>query len=439
MGALRHWMLARSSLSVQPVFFGWYVVAASAVGLIFGLSTFLGISFGFFLKPLSETFGWSRAEVSFGLTISTLIIIGLAPVAGRMIDKYGVKRLLMTSIVAFGLTVCAMSLLTASIYHFYAMFALVAVLGLITLPTSYTRVILNWFDAKRGIALGVALSGVGIGAVVMPPMLQFLISTWGWRVAYVGVGLAALLISLPVIQMLLRERPEDMGLLPDGGHQAQHLSTGANPEPPGLSLGEAARQRAFWLLVVVFFLMGIATIGTTVHLMALLTDRGLSPASAATTISVLGLSMIFGRVVGGLLLDRFFAPFVAFVFLIGTAAGLLILAGGAPGQWVLLAIVLLGLGFGAEFDLMSYLVSRYLGLRAYGQIYGFIYAAFAIGAGIGPVVMGRFYDLTNSYTTGLNTFTGIGVTAAVLILFLGPYRIFSQFPDETPQETVGQM
>ncbi len=419
-------MMASDSSNGQPIFFGWYVVAASAVGLVFGLSTFLGISFGLFLKPLSEAFGWSRAQVSFALTISTVIIIGLAPVAGRMIDKFGVRRLLIPSIVAFGLVVCTMSLLTSSIYHFYAMFVLVAVVGLITLPTSYTRVILNWFDSKRGIALGIALSGVGIGAVIMPPGLQFLISTWGWRVAYLAVGLAALLISVPIIRTLLRERPEEMGLLPDGEENTQQVSARANALPPGLSLRESARQNSFWLLVAVFFLMGIATIGTTVHLMALLTDRGVSPASAATTISALGLSMIFGRIVGGFLLDRFFAPFVAFAFLCGTSLGLLILAGGASGQWVLLAIVLLGLGFGAEFDLMSYLVSRYLGLRAYGQIYGIIYSAFAIGAGIGPLVMGRFFDLTNSYTAGLNIFTGIGVSAAILVLFLGPYRRFNE-------------
>ena len=410
----------------KKIFFGWYVVAASTVGLILGLSTFIGISFGLFLKPLSASFGWSRTEISFALTLSTFAVIALAPFVGRLIDRFGVRRMLLPSIGAFGLSVCGLYLLTGSIYHFYAMFLLISVAGVITLPTSYTRVILNWFDRKRGIALGIALSGVGIGAVIMPPAIQYLISHWGWREAYLAIGLAALLISLPTMIWLLRERPEDMCLHADGGISLQvDVDKSQTESKGGLSLRESLSQRTFWLLVIIFLLMGIATIGTSAHLMPLLTDRGIPGLRAAAMISILGIALIVGRVVCGWLVDRFFAPYVASGFLGGAALGLFILATGAQGPLAIAALVLFGLGFGAEFDLMSYLVSRYLGLLAYGQIYGIVYAVFCAGAGAGPLIMGHYYDISESYTTGLYLFTACAVAAGLLALLFGPYRLFN--------------
>ena len=334
------------------------------------------------------------------------------------------RRLLLPGIIAFGLAVCSLYFLTASLVHFYATFALIALLGVITLPASYTRVILNWFDRKRGLALGIALSGVGIGAVIMPPAIQYMIANWGWREAYLVIGLAAIVISLPVMAWLLRERPSDMHLEVDGGRQGAEAGSPVASSRAGLSLRESISERTFWLLVIVFLLMGLATIGTAAHLMALLTDRGVPATQAAATISLLGIALIVGRVFCGYLIDRFFAPYVAFVFLGGAAIGLAILAGGAEGPMALVAVALLGLGFGAEFDLMSYLISRYLGLESYGQLYGIIYAVFSVGAGVGPLIMGRVYDVSGSYTMGLYLFTACGVAASLLVLFLGPYRSF---------------
>lgn len=405
------------------LFFGWYVVAASTVGLVFGLSTFIGIGFGLFLKPLSEAFGWSRAEVSFALTLVTLVIIIFAPLVGQLIDRIGVRRLLLPSIVAFALAVSSLALLTASIFHFYAMFILIALLGLITLPASYTRVILNWFDTRRGLALGIALSGVGFGAVLIPPALQWLISSHGWRSAYFVMGVLILLICFPVVYKWLKEHPSDLGLEVDGRlseNTGQIQNTSSQVE--GLLLRESLKCRAFWLLAILFLLMGVATIGTSAHLMALMTDRGISPAQAAVTMSFLGASLIAGRIVCGYLVDRYFAPYVAFAFLAAATAGLLVLSANVGGAAVVIAVALLGLGFGAEFDLMSYFISRYLGLRAYAQLYGFVYAAFSMGAGFGPLLMGWLYDRHGSYSLGLMIFAGFSALATLLLLFLGPYR-----------------
>ncbi len=404
----------------NPVFFGWWVVFAALIGLLFGsYSTFSGITFGLFVKPLEASFGWSRSEISLALSISNAAIVVLAPFLGGLIDRYGVRRILLTAMVLFGLTVCSMSLLTSSLWHFYAMYLLIPLAGVGTLPTTFTRTIMNWFDRQRGLALGIALSGFGVAGVVAPPVIQQLISTLGWRQTYIVMGIAVLVIGWSTIFLLFREHPNEMDLSQNG--------TGGNLQrprayPAGLSLREGLKHRAFWLISTGFLLMGIAGMGLITHFVAMLTDRGLSPAGAAWLFSLLGMTIIVGRVACGYLVDRLFAPYVGAVFLMGPAIGLAVLALDHGTSPAFLAAVLLGLGIGAEFDLLSFFVSRYFGLKAYGKIYGFMYGAFQVGAGIGVVLMGAAFDHLGSYTAGLWLLCACMVAAAGLVVRLGPYR-----------------
>ncbi len=399
----------------------WRVVGAASIGLFLGFSTFMGIVFGLFIKPLSSEFGWSRTQISLALTISTALVIILAPVLGRFIDNYGARRILIPSILAFGLVVGSMSLMTASLIHLYLMFVLIPIIGIPTIPASYTRIVLDWFDKDRGLALGITLSGVGLGAVIMPPVLQYLITDYGWRAAYLGFGILVLFINFPIAFFFLKEKPESPVSPTQAHHSEQAVMVVSGP---GFSLSESLKRRAFWILIFTFFLLGMATLGVSAHLHSSLTDKGETPGQAALSLSVLGGFLIIARVVCGYLVDRYFAPIIASIFLMGMAIGIGILGLSTNGGLTLLAVALLGLGFGAEFDLMAYLISRYLGLRSYGQLFGFTYAAFSAGAAIGPLVMGQVFDVSGSYFTGFILFAVVGAVSAGMMLLLGPYPAF---------------
>lgn len=407
----------------KRLYYGWWVVAAAVVGMIFGYSTLLGVTFGLFIKPLSAEFGWSRTEISFAVTICSVLVIVLSPLLGVLIDRFGVRRVLLPGLFIFGLTVCAISFLTSSLWHFYLMYVLIPVAGLATLPTTYSRVILNWFDKKRGLALGIALSGIGISGIIAPPFIQHIISTFDWRMAYLVMGGMVLVVGWPIIFAVFKEAPSDKEVFAertgnDIKQDEEHLAT------PGFQFSEVVKQQSFWLMTVSFVLIGISTSGVVLHLIPLLTDRGIAPDKAAGMVSLLGIWLIIGRVFCGYLVDRFFAPLVAALFLTGPVIGLVFLA--LDFQVLIpLTICLFGLGFGAEFDLMSYLVSRYLGLQAYGKTYGIMYSAFSIGSGTGVTAMGWTFDRFGEYTPGLWCLAVCMTFGIILIAILGPYTDFS--------------
>ncbi len=423
----------------RPFFFGWWVVFAAFFGMLFGsYSVFIGITFSLFVKPLEAAFHWSRTEISLAVTLCAYTIVILAPFMGGLIDRYGARRILLISMALLGFAIAGLSKLTGALWFFYAMFILIALVGAGTIPTTFSRALLNWFDRKRGLALGIALSGIGLAGIFMPPLIQHAISTLGWSGTYLAMGATVLLLAWPVVFWLFRDHPHSMGLLPDGDpydggdSQLPHLKV----LTPGLTFSRAIRTVEFWLIFVTFGLMGLGGTGVLIHFVAMLTDRGMSPSAAAFVFSLFGLSVIIGRVSCGYLVDRFFAPRVAVVFLSAMAAGIALLAFDSGTSTAYLAALLIGLGGGAEFDLLSYFISRYIGLKAYGKIYGLMYSAFSLGAGIGPILMGLSYDHLGAYTVGLWCMFATVCIAVVLVSRLGPYEFGVVATRNTPSSKV---
>jgi MFS family permease len=293
----------------------------------------------------------------------------------------------------------------------------------------------HWFDQKRGLALGLAMAGIGVGGFITPPLAQALITTVGWRQAYVFLGLLVTGIAIPVVGLFLKETPQRMGLLPDGETTIHTGTAKPSGQEPGLSSHEAWRTGVFWLMVGAFFLQSVGFHGYFIHLAPLLTDRGVSAQSAAMVISVGAVGGVLGRVGGGYLLDRFFAPYVAGCFFCGSALGIFLLWNGAVGSLAFVAAFLGGLGVGAEFDIIAYMVSRYFGLRAFGEIYGYVFAAFALGGVIGPPLMGVGFDSTGSYSPVLGGLVVATLIAVGLMTQLGPYRVWAA--DAEPVVTAG--
>lgn len=415
-------------MSANRLFYGWFIVGVSIVGLATGWAAIGVFSFGAFVIPLETEFGWQRGEISLAPAIINLTGIAMAPILGFLVDRHGVRKILLPSALMLGLLTLSLYFLSANIWHFYTIWFLVAVLGCAAAPLSYSKVIANWFDRKRGIALGLGLAGVGLGAALLPPFAQYLISEHGWRVAYLGLGALVIFIGFPMLLIFLRNAPENMGLRPDGDNGSETDSRQSVLR--GYSVKEMIRQRSLWLMLAMFLCIGMVVTSIILHLIPLLVERGIEPERAAKGQAFLGLSLIAARVFAGFLMDRFFAPYVSIVFMLGAAAGFVILASGISGPVVLIAIVLVGMSIGAEFDVMGYLTSRYAGLLSYGQIFGFLFAAFELGAAIGSVVMGYCHEFTGEYTIALWIMSALALISCVLASMLGPYPALPEIETE---------
>lgn len=405
---------------IRNPFYGWRVVAAATFGLALGFSNIGTLSFGLFVIPLSDNFGWSRGNISVAFLIMNYTLVLFAPLLGLLIDRFGVRRVLLPSIIFFSCVVAGLALLTENIAHFYFMYVLFVVAGIGTTPSSYTRVIIAWFDRRRGLAVGVAMAGVGAGGVFVPPYVQYLILHYGWQAGYLGLS-ALIILTLPIVYFFLIENPERVGQFPDGAAQEKRAATKLTNGAVGYPFRQCLRHRSFWLMVVGFVLLGIMTHGLLTHLVPLLQDRGISAENAALGASTLALALVIGRIVCGLLFDYFHASHVVTVFLLGPVVGLLMLALGASGGWAYFAVLLVGLGIGGEFDFMTYLTSRYLGQLSYGQIYGLLYAVFTLGGGLGAVLMGYGQEINGDYSAGLWLLFGAALVSMLPFSRLGPY------------------
>jgi len=402
------------------IFYGWYNVTVAFFGMALSYAMFTVFAFGTFVKPLEEEFGWQRGELSFALTMTNIAVVIASPSLGFIIDRLGVRRVLIPSLILMGLAVASMTLMTGNIWHFYAMYLLIPILGAGTLPQSYSRVIIAWFNHRRGLALGIALSGFGVGAAIVPSFAQMMIEIYGWRMAYLGFAAAILCVSLPMTILLLKENPQEMGVRPDGDNDDEVIDT-STAMNVSLTGSEAAKTRSYWLILVSFLLVGIAITSILAHLVPMLIDRGVEPRTAALCMTALGIGLIFGRILAGFLMDYFFAPYVAATFLLGLVAGIIILALGTSNGLVFVAAMFVGLATGSEISEIAYICSRFFGPRSFGQIYGIMFAAFQFGSAFGPPMMGLYFDRTGNYIGALWVLAAIAMTGAILIALLGPY------------------
>jgi MFS family permease len=408
-------------------FHGWWIVVVAATGLAIGYGPVIIYTFGVFFKSVSEEFQWTRAETSLALSLSLVAMVLAMPVIGRLVDRYGARRVILPAAIIFGLSLISFSLSTLGRWHFYFVYLVLGLIGAGTAPVPYNSVLSHWFDKKRGLALGLATIGIGLSTVVMPSLAYALITRFGWRGAYTLLGLLVVVVTVPVVGLFLKERPQMMGLVSDGASadDMEQLDRGA---ATGMSARDAWRSRTFWLMCIAFFLVSVSINGCLIHLVPMLTDVGVSAQTAALAASCLGGATLIGRAGTGYLLDRFFAAHVAVCFFAGAALGIVLLWSGAAGFLAMVAAILLGLGNGAEADIMAYQMSRYFGLRAFAEIYSYILAAYTLGGVVGPLLMGLSFDSTGSYRLSLIVFLAAMLVSAGLMLRLGSYRSWEQAP-----------
>ncbi len=381
-------------------------------------------AFGVFFKPLSEEYHAGRGAISLAFTLQNVAAALFAPLTGRLIDRFGARKVILPGTAIFGVMLLSSKLIGGKLGYFYVFLAVLGIIQGCTSPVSYSVVVSHWFNRRRGLGLGLMMLGIGAGAIGIPPAAQKLIAMFGWRTAYAICGGAVLAIVLPIATMFLKNDPRDKGLLPDGDVEASKDTepAGESKSVEGLTWQEIWHSSTFWLLVSSFFLAGASVHACVLHMPALLTDRGVSAQAAAAASSVVGFALLIARVGTGYLLDRFSAPRLAAFFFCGAAAGIGALMLGATGKIALGPAFLIGMGMGAEGDIIAYSVSRYFGLKAFGTAYGYAFGAFVLAGALGTLLMGVGFDFTHAYTVPLAGFLMAMLLAAGLMTRLGPYR-----------------
>ena len=400
----------------------WWIVAASLMAQLVGSGAINIFAFGVFLKPIANDLGLGRGDLSSALLLSTFMTAVGCLAYGALIDRVGIRTVLLPAIALYALSVAALSLLQPSLAIVYTLFGLSGFFGTGQTPLGYSKVVAQWFNKERGLALGIIQAGIGLGGIFVAQLARLLINDFGWRNAQVGMGIVIFIVAFLPVAFFVREPASVLAArrsAQQGLRQHKVIS--------GLTSSEVLRgSRQFWMLAVAFFIVVLTANGPLIHAVALLTDRGISISRATAALSAAGLAMIVGRLLSGYCLDRFFGPYVAVFCVGGAMTGLGLLISGAGGLAPIAGIILCGLGMGAEGDIVPYFVSRYFGLRSFGQIYGYLFAVFMIGVGVGPSLMGFSFDHWHSYAPMFIIFEFALLLACIIFLSLGPYR----FPPE---------
>lgn len=403
----------------------WPVVLGVFFCLMFSVGSLVLYSYGVFAPELAKAFGWSRAEIAGGILAHNLGIVIGAPLSGYFADKFGCRIVILVSVIIFSALWAALFLLQPPIWNFYLILAAVPVIAGGAMPIAYSKIIVSWFDRQRGIALGLALAGVGVGATIIPPLAQFMISEFGWREAYLGLACLALVIPLPTAFFLLFE-PKALARA-TGGLASQLVApdrTSAAETSDAIEVTSSQSQprviasRAFWVMVSFFFLTGVALTSAIVNFVPTLSEKGLTRETAALVASIMGLAVIGGRVIIGMLLDALPARLVIACVCLGPTIALAVLA-GADGLTIgILSAALMGFAVGAEVDIMAYLTSRFFPQELFGRLYGMMFSAFVIGGAIGPLCVGFLRDSTGTYDQGLLIMSAIMAVSIFIILLL---------------------
>ena len=361
---------------------GWRIILAAFVGVGVSFAPMVPYTFSLFVVPLQSAFGWNREAISDAFAIAALTVAAVSPALGSLLDRIPPRRIILPSILVFAAAMASLSLLRSHIAQYYLSYLLLGIVGNGTAQLSYSRSVLTWFRKRRGLALAIVLSGSGTGSILLPIIAQHVISTHGWRTAYLALGAIALL-GFPLTALFVRNRP---------ARNAPAVSS-----ERAVGVGPALRTRAFWIIAVAVMLSAFSMNAIIAHLAAILVGRGVSASSAALALSAMGISAIVARLFTGHLLDRLPAPLVALAVLLIAATGAATIA-YAGTSWIgILGAILMGAGSGSEADVIPYMIAEYFGRMRFATLYGLSWTAYAIGGAIGPILMGHGFDRAGTY------------------------------------------
>jgi len=415
---------------MKKVFYGWWIVLATQLICMIGYGTWL-YCFGVFFKPMSAEFGWTRAMTAGAYSFRGIQGGIASPVVGWAVDKYGSRGVIVLGGIVSGASFALMCFID-SLLGFYLIYGVLLSIGMsamLYLPA--WAVIARWFKRRRSMALALLAVGAGFGGLICAPAAAFLIERFGWRTAFVILGVVIWIVVIP-LAFVVRNSPAEMGLAPDGDPlpERKRHANDSESEPDGeasdasteeeFTLKQALKSSAFWLMSLAFFFFGMAHSTVTVHTVPALTDVGIPVKTAALSIGLLTLVSVIGRLSFGLLGDHMSKRYLFMIAYTLTGLGLLVLMNARTMPAVYLFIFLFGVGFGGTVPLMPAILADYFGVAAFGKIQGFMNPIMMSAGALGPIFAGSVFDATGSYrisflVTGLLSFCSV-----VAIFFARP-------------------
>lgn len=407
----------------MKLFRGWRVVAGSAVGNGFSSQTFIATGYTILASGLSTAFGWQLNDVAPGATFFLAGQIVGYPIAGMLVDRWGTLRVALAGLVLFGLHLLLLSRIDTQ-WQLYALMLSMGICGPTTYAVTYIRAISLWFSRRRGLALGLAASGVALGAVMIPIGMQRIIAASNWSVALVAMAAFELFIVLPVVSLLVRDEPTRYGLRPDGDAVPSQLSTGDDTAPGpscGMTFANAVRTLDFWMLGTVFMVVGMAVyavLTNTVHILS--NTASLGAAQVAKVQAIGGVTVLIGSNLGGIMLDRLRNDrWIGVAMNMHIALGIVAYAMSDNIGLAIVGAVLIGFSLGGEGNVLPYMTAKYFGTQEFGKIYGALGAMFGIGTALGPVTYARLVTLTGSVSATLLFIAACTALASSCFLVLG--------------------
>jgi MFS family permease len=389
------------------------VVVACTVGNGVSATPMVFTVFGLFLIPVTTEFNWSRSSFSLVLLIVSVATAIIYPLMGRMIDRFGARRIVLPGNLLFAAAVASVSLIGDSLIHLYLAYLLIGITAPIQSSVTFTKVISGWFDHNRGLFLGIVGGlGNGIGASLSPILVYMLLSNYGWRGSYQGIAITIVLIGFPILYLLLWDPPKA-----DKNHD---LKISDNTE--GMTLNEARLTSTFWIIMAAIGLGAGCMTAIFAHVIPMLIDLGLPEAQATTVLVTFSLVTMIWQVGVGFLLDRVPKAWIAAPFYAMALAGLFLLNSTTDYTLLLFAGVLLGFGLGTEYGVLPYFLSRYFGVKHYGAISGVVYSVVVLSQGLTPFLMALVYDKTGSYDIAMMVIGAGLLCGAILILNLKSFK-----------------
>jgi len=381
-------------------------------------------------KTLQEAFDTGRGTISGAVSIYMLMIGLTAPFVGRLTDKYGPKKLMVWGALIVGAAFLLLNRASA-VWHLYVLFfaIVIGMSGAGIVPVSFA--VSNWFTRKRGLAIGVAMTGIALGGLLVTLLTNYLVDAFSWRAAFAVLGILAWVLIIPAALLLMKTRPQDMGLLPDGDSPApaetmptvEMAQANANPAPKAVTLTMVLKSRPLLLIMGAFFFACLAIGGLLQHEHAFFTDMGVSTASAGLMLAVTGGTGGIGKMFFGVLADRISPRRVAIICFCLQVVGMsiLMLMPSVPPIWVYVMmwmfVILFGFAMGGQIALQPLITSEFFGLASFGTIFGVVSLAGGVGVALGPFLAGSIFDLLGSYRLAFFIFA-VGYVIAITVLLL---------------------
>ena len=399
----------------EKIYYGWVVVFTFAVvgTAIWGVR----FSFGVFFKSIESEFALSRAATS-AIFSAQMVLGGIFTILGGWaLDRYGPRLVLLLMGIFTGLSLLLTGQTTA-LWQLFFTYSLLLAVGTSAIYVGVMSTVSRWFTRRRGLALGIASMGAGMGPLAGAPFATYLIASLDWRMAYTILGIIALVVVIP-LSRLLRKDPREMGLLPEGASQAEAMSErGTIVAPVDLSLGQAFRTRSFWMVVLIFFLYALTMFLILTHLVPHITDIGYSSVEAASVLSLAGAATLAGRLLLGFASDRLGRKTAAVFCTLVLMGGLLWLMWSRELWMFYVFALLFGLAWGGIGPSMAAIIGDTFGLGQMGAILGVLDAGFNIGAAVGPLVGGFVFDVRQSYFLAFLLGVMVMLVATVFVLLI---------------------